>query len=62
MGVSSWSLPSRFFLEWSKSIDDFSRFRDAAAAKQAGWRGGKLVPQLLQIVRAGPRTLDAPFL
>ncbi|MBI2194709.1 MAG: Gfo/Idh/MocA family oxidoreductase [Planctomycetes bacterium] len=55
-------LHAKRFLEWARSVDDFGRFKDAAEAKHGGWRGGKLVPRLLEFVRTDSRTLDAPFL
>lgn len=50
------------FLAWTRTQDDFTRFKDAAQAKQGGWRGGRLIPKLLEWVRTESPTLDAPFL
>ncbi len=49
------------FKAWAKGQEDFSRFKGAAEAKAAGWRGGKLVQQLIQWVQSETSTLEAPF-
>ena len=52
----------RKFKMWATAQVELDGLKDAATANTAGWRGGKLVQQLIEFVRSETPTLDAPFL
>ena len=52
----------RKFKMWATAQVELDGLKDAAPANTAGWRGGKLVQQLIEFVRSETPTLDAPFL
>ena len=52
----------RKFKAWAAAQVELDGLKDAATANTDGWRGGKLVQQLIEFVRSETPTLDAPFL
>ena len=52
----------RKFKAWATAQVELDGLKDAATANTDGWRGGKLVQQLIEFVRSETSTLDAPFL